>query len=102
MRLVCTFAVEGARRTDQAAPRVAITYEVRRRDGTVVTRTEPTPLQPDARGALTSRFALTLNRPGSYEIHLKARDEISGEIAAAVEPFLVAPAPPQEAVRPGL
>jgi VWFA-related protein len=101
VRLVCTFSVEGASRTDQAAPRVAITYEVRRRDGTVVTRTEPTALQPDEHGVFTSRFALTLNRPGSYEIHLKARDEATGQTAAAVEPFLVAAPPPQEAVRPG-
>lgn len=101
-RLVCTFAVEGARRTDEAPARVAITYEVRRRDGTVVTRTEPTPLKPDPQGVLTSRFALTLNRPGAYEIHLKARDEATGEMAAAVEPFLVAPAPAPEAARPGL
>lgn len=88
-RLVCTFGVEGGRRNDQTEPRVAVTYEVRRTGGTVVTRTEPTPLRPDASGALTSRFTLALNRPGSYEIHLTARDESSAEMATAVESFVV-------------
>jgi VWFA-related protein len=87
-RLFCTFAVEGAGRGDEG-PRVAVTYEVRRSVGTVVTRAGPTPLVPDGEGALSSRFALTLNRPGTYEMHITARDERSGEEATAVEAFIV-------------
>ena len=91
-RLVCAFAVEGARRGGAAGgPRVLITYEVRRRDGTVVTRAWPTPLPLDDTGALSGRFSLTLNRPGEYEMHIRARDELSGEQAVAVQAFVVEP-----------
>jgi len=89
-RLVCAFAVEGARRDgDAGGPRVVITYEVRRADGTVVTRAWPTPLPLDDKGALSGRFTLTLNRPGGYEMHIRARDEVSGEQATAVQAFVV-------------
>lgn len=87
-RLFCSFAVEGAGRGDEG-PRVAVTYEVRRSAGTVVTRAGPTPLVPDGEGTLASRFALTLNRPGIYEMHITARDERSGEEASAMESFIV-------------
>jgi VWFA-related protein len=87
-RLFCSFAVEGAGRGDEG-PRVTITYEVRRSAGTVVTRAGPTPLVPDGQGALGSKFALTLHRPGIYEMHITARDERSGEEATAVEAFIV-------------
>jgi hypothetical protein len=91
-RLVCAFAVEGARREGEAGePRVTITYEVRRRDGTVVTRAWPTPLPLDSQGALSGSFSLTLNRPGGYEMHIRARDEVSGEQASAVQAFVVEP-----------
>ena len=91
-RLVCAFAVEGARRGgDAGEPRVVITYEIRRRDGTVLTRAWPTPLPLDDHGALSGRFTLTLNRPGGYEMHIRARDELSGEQASAVQAFVVEP-----------
>jgi VWFA-related protein len=91
-RLVCAFAVEGARRGgDTGDPRVTITYEVRRRDGSVVTRAWPTPLPLDGHGALAGQFSLTLNRPGGYEMHIRARDELSGEQATAVQAFVVEP-----------
>ena len=87
-RLVCTFAVEGARQ-DGGRPRVAITYEVRRSAGDVVTTAAPASLPLDAHGALSGRFTLTLNRPGGYEMHIRARDEVSGEQATAVQAFAV-------------
>ena len=91
-RLVCAFAVEGARRAgDAGEPRVVITYEIRRADGTVVTRAWPTPLPLDDKGALSGRFTLTLNRPGGYEMHIRARDELSGEQATAIQAFVVEP-----------
>jgi len=91
-RLVCAFAVEGARRGGDAGdPRVSITYEVRRRDGSVVTRAWPTPLPLDDHGALAGQFSLTLNRPGGYEMHIRARDELSGEQASAIQAFVVDP-----------
>jgi hypothetical protein len=89
---VCAFAVEGARRDgDAGEPRVVITYEVRRSDGSVVTRAWPTPLPLDDHGALSGQFSLTLNRPGGYEMHIRARDELSGEQASAIQAFVVEP-----------
>jgi hypothetical protein len=91
-RLVCAFSVEGARPEGEAsARRVATTYEVRRSDGTVVTRSATTPLPPDEQGVLAGRFSLTLNRPGGYELRIQARDEVAGEEAIAVHAFVVEP-----------
>ena len=91
-RLVCAFGVEGARRdADGGEPRVSITYEVRRSDGTVVTRAFPVPLPLDDKGSLAGQFSLTLNRPGGYEMHIRAKDEISGDQASAVQAFVVEP-----------
>jgi VWFA-related protein len=85
-KLFCRFEVAG-RPAD--AGRVLITYEVRRSDGTVVTGTAPTPLEPGADGALARSFAMTLNRVGGYELQLKARDPASGEEAIASTAFEV-------------
>jgi hypothetical protein len=93
-RLACRFAVEGAgREAAGASPRVQIGYEILRRSGAVVTRTEWIPLEPDAVGALSTTFSLTLNRAGAYELRLRARDEVTGEETSAVQTFEVAAAP---------
>jgi hypothetical protein len=86
--LACSFGVLGA----QAPYRVVVTYEVRRGDGTVVTRTPPTPLEPDAQGVLASAFNLGARNAGRYQVRLHARDETSGEEAEARVPFEVRPA----------
>ena len=73
-----------------------IVYEVRRGDGSIITRTPPRPVPPDGHGVRGDVFKLTLNRPGSYELRLQARDPASSEEAVAVERFEVlgpAPAP---------
>lgn len=87
-RLVCSFSVEGA----QPRSRVLVTYEVRRGDGSVVTRTPPTPLRPDASDALRGSFNLGAQNPGRYEVRLQVRDEASGAETEARVPFEVGPA----------
>jgi hypothetical protein len=86
-KLFCRFEVAGRPR---GAGRVAVSYEVRRADGTLVTGTAPAPLELGADGALMHSFTLTLNRPGGYELQLRARDPDSGEEAVASTPFEVA------------
>jgi hypothetical protein len=54
-----------------------------------VTAAAPASLPLDARGALSGKFTLTLHRPGGYEMHIRARDEVSGEQATAVQAFAV-------------
>jgi hypothetical protein len=92
-RLFCRFEVARGRRDPDRPPSVLVRHEIRRRDGTVVARTEPVPLVPAADGALASVFTLSLNRPGDYEIRLWARDEASGEEASTGESLTVE-APP--------
>jgi VWFA-related protein len=86
-KLFCRFEVAGR---PHATGGVVITYEVRRADGTLVTGTAPTPLEPGPDGALTRSFALTLNKAGGYELQLRARDPASGEEAVASTAFEVA------------
>jgi VWFA-related protein len=93
-RVVCALGVEGARPDPQSgSARVLITYEVLRGDGSVVARTAPTALAPNEQGSFSSSFNLTLNRPGRYELRLRARDDVSGEEASAEETFEVEAAP---------
>jgi hypothetical protein len=86
-RLFCRFEVAGV---GAGAPTVLLTHEIVRSDGTLVTRTKPTPLAPGPDGARVSSFSMTLNRPGRYELRVFARDEGSGEEANAVQGFEVA------------
>jgi VWFA-related protein len=88
-RLFARFEVADGR---HEASRVVITYEVKRADGTLVTGTAPTPLEPGSDGVLARVFSLTLNRPGGYRLELVARDPTSGRQAGASADFeVVAP-----------
>jgi VWFA-related protein len=88
-RLFCRFEVAGVSREGAAPPRVQVSYEILRSSGAVVTRTDWIPLQPDESGGLVNAFSLALNRPGAYELRLKARDEATGEEASVAESFEV-------------
>ncbi len=98
-RLVCSVDVLGARLAE-GAPQVEIGYEVRRGEGSIAARADPRLLVPDAKGTLSDLFRLTLNRPGEYELRLRARDRVAGEEAAASERFTVVAAPPAASEAP--
>ncbi|HEX6737919.1 MAG TPA: VWA domain-containing protein [Vicinamibacteria bacterium] len=86
-RLLCAVEVWGVSAADPGA--VEIVYELRRGDGSVITRTPPRPVPADGRGVRGDVFKLTLNRPGSYELRLQAREPASSEEVLAVERFEV-------------
>jgi hypothetical protein len=87
-RVLCEVEAWGGGTAESPNP-VEMTHEIRRADGSVVARTNPTPLTADGRGARTARFEMTLHRPGRYELRLFARDRTTGAEATAVERFEV-------------
>jgi hypothetical protein len=92
--LVCQLEVYGAAKDGQGMPRVFQGYEVRRPDGTVFKRLDPSLISPTSLGSLVRMFLLSLDyaTPGDYEMRLTIRDELSGEVIELGEPFTVAPA----------
>jgi len=93
--LFSQFDVYGAARdTDSGMPRVRAGFEIRRKDGSVHTRQEPSPIKPTSLGHLSRLAGTRLDgaAPGEYELVLDVTDEVSGERLAVREPFeLVAP-----------
>ena len=88
--LYCQFDVYGAARDKTTGkPRVSAGYEVRRADGTVARRGEPTPIEPTSLGYLSRMLAMGLaGMPaGDYELVLRVRDEVAGKVQEAREPF---------------
>jgi hypothetical protein len=78
---------------------VEIVYEVLRGDGSVAARSSPKVLPWDGTGAHGDTFRLTLQRPGDYELRVRARDVRSGEEVVTGERFRVARAL-SDAIRP--
>ncbi len=72
-------------------PRVSMAYEVRRSDGTLVTRDPASLITPTPDGGLSRLvgFSLESASPGEYELLMKVRDEFSGETRVLREPFRV-------------
>jgi len=68
---------------------------IRRTDGTVVTRVDPTPIQPTSLGRLMRLMGTRLQdfTPGDYEMVLSLKDEIAGKALEVKEPFSVTAAP---------
>jgi VWFA-related protein len=90
--LYCEYQVYGAaRQQPDARPRVTAGFEVRRSDGALVTRVEPTPMRPTSLGTLSRIVVAPLRgaAPGDYELVLQLRDEVSGAALEAREPFRV-------------
>jgi len=94
-------------------PRVSMSYEVRRSDGTILTRDAPSLILPTPEGALSRMigFSLDTASPGDYQLLLRLKDEFSGSRLELREPFRVsaplpapaappAPAPPAPAPAP--
>ena len=77
-------------------PRVSMSYEVRRSDGTLLTRDAPSLIRPTPEGALSRMIGFSLEdaSPGEYELVLRFKDEFSGSRLELREPFRVsAPRP---------
>ena len=74
-------------------PRVSMGYEVRRSDGTLLTRDAPSLISPTPDGALSRMIGFSLEdaSPGDYELVMRVRDEFSGTGWSSREPFRVFP-----------
>jgi hypothetical protein len=90
--LYCQFSVYGARKEDSSLmPRVRAGYEIRRADGVVFKRTDPTPISPTSVGALLRLNGIGLRgaQPGEYELVLTVNDDLANEAVEVREPFEV-------------
>ncbi len=88
--LVCRFDVFGATPGENRLPSVKAGHTLRRTDGTVVSASAPTAIEPTSLGALARLLAIPLDvPPGDYELVLSARDEIANRTSETVEPFTV-------------
>lgn len=89
--LYCQFSVYGARKEEDGSlmPRVRAGYEIRRADGVVFKRTDPTPINPTSVGALLRLHGIGLRgaQPGEYELVLTVRDDLAGQQVEVREPF---------------
>jgi hypothetical protein len=86
----CRFDVHGAA-TDPATrmPRVKAGHVLRRADGSVLSRSEPTEIAPTSLGGVSRLMQIPLSgaQPGEYQLELLVRDELSGRERKVVEPF---------------
>jgi hypothetical protein len=90
--LYCQFDVYGAAKDKGTGrPRVRAGYELRRADGTVERRGEPTAIEPTSLGFLSRMLAMGLAgvTAGDYELVLTVRDEVAGRVEEAREPFVL-------------
>jgi VWFA-related protein len=86
--LYCRFDVFGAAAGPDRLPVVTAAHVLRKRDGTVLGRSEPTPIDPTSLGAVARLMAIPLNvDPGEYELVLSVRDTVADKVLEAVEPF---------------
>lgn len=94
--LVYLFEVYGARRDPAVgSPRVVSRYEVRRAGGSILARTDSTPIPPGPQGQLSRQTAVPLRGvpAGDYEIVLTVEDQVAGRTVEVRDAFTVA-APP--------
>jgi VWFA-related protein len=88
--LFCRFDVFGAA-ADPAThmPHVVAGHLLRRKDGTVIGRGDPTEIAPTSIGGVFRLMQIPLGglSPGDYELELYARDQRSGKEIRSVEPF---------------
>ncbi len=90
--LYCEYEVYGAALSPGGAlPQVAAGYEIRRADGGVVSRVEPTPIRPSSLGKLSRLVAAPLWRvaPGPYQLVLYVEDQLAKRTIQVLEPFEV-------------
>jgi hypothetical protein len=102
--LFAQFEVYGAEKEKGSGmPKVSAGYQIRREDGTVITRVAPTQILPTSLGKLSRLVGTELRdaTPGSYEFILELRDEIGGGSVEIREPFQVDAAAASTGVAPG-
>ena len=90
--LYCEYEVYGAALSPGGAmPQVAAGYEIRRADGGVVSRVEPTPIRPSSIGKVSRLLVAPLWRvtPGPYQLVLFVEDQLAGRTIEVLEPFEV-------------
>jgi hypothetical protein len=95
--LFCQFDVYRAVKEERSGlPRVSMSYEVRRSDGTILTRDAPSLIRPTPEGAVSRMIGFSLEdaSPGEYELRLRFKDEFSGSRLESREPFRVTPPEP--------
>lgn len=93
--LYAQFEVYGAQRAKGSGmPKVLAGYQIRRQDGTVVTRVAATEILPTSLGKLSRLVGTGLSgaAPGDYEFVLDLRDEVGGAAVEVREPFTIAAA----------
>jgi hypothetical protein len=72
------------------AVKVSAGHVLRKADGTVLGRSDPTPILPTSLGGVSRLMQVPLNLdPGDYELVLTVRDDIAGASQELVEPFAV-------------
>jgi VWFA-related protein len=89
--LYCQFQVFGRESGGSRATRIAASYELRHRDGSLVRRSEPGPMAPLADGRWTGLMAVDAAgiAAGDYDLVLRIADEASGEVRERIEPFRI-------------
>lgn len=88
--LYCRFDVFGMAKGPDGQPRVSAGHVLRKADGTILGRSEPTLILPTSLGAVSRLMQVPLNLdPGDYELVLRVRDEIAGTAQELIEPFVV-------------
>jgi hypothetical protein len=91
--LYAQFEVYGAQRAKGSGmPKVLAGYQIRREDGTVVSRVNATEILPTSLGKLSRLVGTGLEgvQPGDYEFVLDLRDEVGGAMVEVREPFTIA------------
>ncbi len=103
----CSFEVYGATRDPKSGmPRVLMGYVVRKEGGGAVAQAEPTEIRPTSLGHVTRLIGFTLDTapPGSYELVMSFKDDVSGKTLEVKEPFAIqasdAPLPTPVADKP--
>src|SRR5262249_21771972 len=88
--LYCRFDVYGAQKDKDGRPRVRAGHVLRRADGSVRSRSEPTPILPTSLGAVSRLMQIPLDvEPGDYELVLNVTDDVTAKTRELVEPFRV-------------
>jgi hypothetical protein len=91
VKLYVHFDVLNAGRDAQSQARVRAGHVLRRADGTVLSRLDPSPVPPAADGRLSRTLAISLRTtaPGPHELVLTVQDQVTGRTVETVEPFEV-------------
>ena len=78
-----------AREKTRGMPRVRSGHVLRRIDGTVISRGQPTWIEPTSLGALARMLQIPLDgaSAGDYELVLTVEDQVAGQTREIVEPF---------------